>query len=527
MSNSTTRVAKRTSGYPLQRYAVICLIGVASILGFARASAATEPNQFIAKMYTEALGRGPDQAAWGNFLDYFRGNGCSQSTLKAVGHDFYLSAEFGGLGYDNPARLLTLYRGVLNREPDSAGFDVGLQMLATGTPWVDLVDGAFDSAEFASLIASICSGGPYYYGTFPAITLPTSGSGFGGGTGAELQQALDSQPAGGTVFLAQKAVVRVTGAPIVLRNGKKIQTTGAPSPNSYALMGRIVREGATGPLVEIESGQLLNVWVDGQRGHPDNFFANANNVVIYGGANNAVRSSKVSNSRGWTTLVALGTQEMHPACSALIISGNLVTAYSSDHSPGSLDQRWTDGITVSCEDAVIEFNTVIDATDVGIILFSSEPATQRSKVRFNTVLNAANSAYAGLAAEHRSDPAGEVSFTGTRVHNNTLWTGTTAHIDIGLSVGTVAWWGPERIGRGAQFDTNTSGSQTIRTDVAIGVSGMLDANVNGNTFSVESVDVSDCPNAGGTVNVGVDEQFASGTIQSYQAVQLNECIRPH
>ena len=52
------------------------------------------------------------------------------------------------------------------------------------------------------------SGSSYQFGTLPALTLPTGASGFTG-SGAELQRKLDATAEGGTVYLAQKAVVRL------------------------------------------------------------------------------------------------------------------------------------------------------------------------------------------------------------------------------------------------------------------------------------------------------------------------------
>lgn len=67
-------------------------------------------------------------------------------------------------------------------------------------------------------------------------------------------------------------------------------------------------------------------------------------------------------------------------------TGNLVTAYSSSH----FNQDWSDGLSVACEHATVQDNTVIDATDVGIVLFRAYPAVQQSTVADNTILNAGN-----------------------------------------------------------------------------------------------------------------------------------------
>ena len=52
------------------------------------AAAATNaiPAQFIAKMYTEVLGRAPDATGWASEISYFSGgSNCTQSGLKSRG----------------------------------------------------------------------------------------------------------------------------------------------------------------------------------------------------------------------------------------------------------------------------------------------------------------------------------------------------------------------------------------------------------------------------------------------------------
>ena len=80
------------------------------------------PNQFIAKMYTEVLGRAPDQGGWSWGVNYFSNYGCSATTLRNWGRNFYASPEYASRNYDNASKVLTLYRGILSREPEQGGF---------------------------------------------------------------------------------------------------------------------------------------------------------------------------------------------------------------------------------------------------------------------------------------------------------------------------------------------------------------------------------------------------------------------
>jgi hypothetical protein len=48
------------------------------------ASPVCVPAQFIAKQYTAALGRIPDQPGWQSAVSYFQQNGCSVGTLARL-----------------------------------------------------------------------------------------------------------------------------------------------------------------------------------------------------------------------------------------------------------------------------------------------------------------------------------------------------------------------------------------------------------------------------------------------------------
>jgi Domain of unknown function (DUF4214) len=99
------------------------------------AGATVIPTQFLAKMYTEALGRAPDQTGWSAYVSYFQTNGCGAAQLAHVGEQFYASTEFASDYSDNAAKLLTLYRGGLSRDADQGGFNGYLARLNSGASW--------------------------------------------------------------------------------------------------------------------------------------------------------------------------------------------------------------------------------------------------------------------------------------------------------------------------------------------------------------------------------------------------------
>jgi hypothetical protein len=522
------------------------LLAVAVIAAVPRpAEASVVPGQYIAKLYSEGLGRAPDQTGWNNMIAFFQSSGCSASTLAQKGEQIYTSSEFTGLGYDNAARLLALYRGALNREPDSSGYNFYLNLLNSGTSWTSVVDDIFTSSEFTGDAATFCTQGPYYFGGAPAITIPLgqSCSGqfcFTGGTQGQLQTMLNNAAAShATVTLAQQVVVTITSPVTVgpprqrmvglnIPAGVTLTTAGQPGPNKYAEMARLVRgqtfgdsgtssAGATA-VVEVESGaKLENVWVDGQRKVRTDAQQATANVETAGGSGTTVSSDRLSDATGFTNLHALGTAESLP-CSGTTITGNLSTQYATSHVDTS---DWSDGLSVACENATVTGNTVIDATDVGIVLFRAYPAVQKSLVKNNTVLNAGNSAFGGIVADPLSDnPPVSPSFTGSSVTGNTLWTGPSASYGIGLSLGTEAWGfsNPNNIGTGASFTSNTL---TGNVTEGMTVSGMLNVTATGNTLTVTLAQYVSCPKA----QIAVDPQYGSGNIQPpITSVQVRHCI---
>ncbi len=547
----------------------------------ATSGAQQAPSQFIAKTYTEALGRAPDQGGWASAVTIFQNTSCTQATLKQWGRVRYLSHEYN-LAYgndsgapcldhppgdpphglpDNAARVITVYRGIVNREPDASGFTNFYNRLQNHTlSFPDFVDLFYDSGEFAALVPLICNQESYGFGTQRALTNPTvpAGSGgFPGGTSFTFQGYMDSVKASGatTVYLAPRAVVAVTQT-IVVPAGITVKTIGDPTPNRYASMGRFVRargsDGTppfTSELLRLHSGAALrHVWVDGQRGAnwgtTIKYCKDAINVYMYaGGTNTYVTHCVISNSSGYTNVRSEGP------CANNAIHSNLITAYSSCHfrGPSGLQQdiRWTDGISAACEDVKIEYNEIVDVSDVGIVIFRTTNGNpQRSRVRGNKILNAGNSAWAAIGADplFSATGSGSHSFVGASVTENVIWSGR-GHFDVGLMVGTMItpFSQPNDMGFGASFTNNSVGTATAtaKVDVGIGVSGMLQATVTGNSLNVTLVNTNDngrlCPVPGcnpnppatSAVAASICDGLASGTIQASEDYKLQTCLGPH
>lgn len=483
------------------------------------------PDGYIVRLSTEALGQAPDQRAWRAATSYFAERGCTTASVQGFARRVYTGEEYADLRYGAPERAITLYAGLLAREPDGAAVNDIAAALRGDDAWGRVVDSVLGSAEFTTRIApAICDAASPAYGSV-APTAPVdvaAGRGFTGDQAA-LQAALDATPPGGTVSLAPRAVVRIS-SPLVIPRGVTLTTAGEPAVTHYASMGRLVRGGA--PPNETESSvvdlgpdaKLSHVWVSGGRawlGQP----VRAAVTVRLRGDGGTVESSKIADPLGGSGLF-VSSARYGGDCTKATVRGNLITGYGSDHRGGG----WADGISVACGSTSVTDNAIVDATDVGIVLYRVDGGTQASVVERNRIIAAGRSAFAALAVDPLMHGDGaQFSFRGASIRDNELWTGSRTHFDIGLAVGTHAWFGDiSDKGTGASFTGNTTGSLAIRTTNAFAVDGMLGTTVRDNTLRALPMEKTACPVG---PSASRRDGWASGTIEGSPKDQsLAGCI---
>jgi hypothetical protein len=509
------------------------------------------PAQAIAKLYTEGLGRAPDQNGWKAIEQYFQAGGCGAPQIKAVAIGVLDSPEANALPYSPEDRVLTYYRSILNRDPDAGGLAYWVAQMRL-KPAKEVIGAIASSSEAVNYQLRSCVGGSQGFGSGAvAATM----------TGAQLQAAIDNLPAGGTLTLPQRTVVSADRS-IVLHRGRTLTTEGSPGPNAYAIQARIVRSANfTGPLIALKPGAVLQaLWIDGGRSRwtyiPGNY-----NVRAEGGFGTSVLSSKLSDTAGATSIEFRNAPDVLEAESDRRAIGNraidnLITSYSSSQ----LTRTWSDGISVHAEGTELRNNAVIDATDVAIILFSypspwlgGSIVPQASQAIGNTIINTGNNAFAALAVDpfftyarvNNSPAVGDAigvssrSFVGTRIENNLFWTGGSGTYEIGMAIGTRPWFGINSYtGRGGVYNGNTTGVLSANVDFGIVVSGMIDVEVQNNRLLLNASDFSLCPYTSETQasradrrsrsgNVGLGLGFASGSIQDgggYVIAPFTGCI---
>ena len=533
------------------------------------------PTQWIMKQTTELGGRVPSPSDWNFWVGYYSQAGCDASTLATLGKAAANGPEFANLypeATDKTSRVLALVRAVHNREPTAADWTAYYTPYANSTKnWSQTVDAAytaFDPAPHCDL-----NDPSSHFGTNPALDVPAPGT--GPRTQAVLQQQLDqkAQQGGGTVWLDPWSVIRV-GGPANSNQGLRIPagvtlaTTGSPGPTQYARMARIVPAGricegfACGRVgvVRLEGGagaaagaKLTSVWVDGSgtaSNDPDprlNF--QIANVQTLSGNGNQVTNARISDPPvGGVAVRAEGVGTRGTACTNEVVTGNLISAYSSDHEQTRLGGRaWADGISIECEHASVTANALVDVPGIGVALrgiyvrSTSSSAVQHSTVSGNTVVSAGASSYAAFAADQVGtcidatgnpipnqpsipipclDAITERPFTGASISGNTLWGGSRTIFHIGLMVGSQALYGDNAdgtFGRGLSVTGNVNPLATTRANAGIAVGGMYDLTLQGNStnYTLDNATPGITFNRCAQVQVGQSQQIAGHSGATY------------
>ena len=532
---------------------VIFVVPCADALRVPPLRPSTVPTQFIAKQYTEGLGRAPSPAEWQGWIRFFGrpAHACSARSMAALARTVFLGHEFGRLGYRRVEALSALSRALLNHDLDRTTDD---RYRSARRRWPQVVSAILSRAAFGRKAAAICRARQpaYYFDNSVRPPQTATGPGFRG-TARQLQIALDVKAlkGGGTVWLARAAVIYVDrhtpiGGLIDVPPGVQLATVGRPGPRSYEKMARLVRIGdrcwrgpsCDQPVLAVNGGrapaapggQVQSTWIDGGGGSPFQTAKAGSTVQMDSGANSAITNSRLDGSIprppvGGTTLGLDGIGNIPSLpCSHMRAAGNLITVYSSDH---FLMRSWADGITIDCEDARVEGNTIVDATDAGIALFGNSGVDQRSLIRRNDILSAGNDAYSALDV----DPHGVCScfetaprdFAGSLVEDNTFISGPRTGFGFGLNLGIRSLTDYQPDGIGATARDNGTGSGSAQVNVGVDVDGMFDATLTGNTGHFKLVHINACPllTSAAAVSAGL-ASFASPP-QPYVDIALHSC----
>jgi hypothetical protein len=232
------------------------------------------------------------------------------------------------------------------------------------------------------------------------------------------------------VILCQGAVFNLT-APVQFRHYQMMYTEGKPTDDKRAVL-RLVDTSVTTAvnMLNKEHAELSHVIIDGNR--PE---LGASDVISYkvaliragGEATGQVfRNIDAWEARSWSILHLTEGDHGHRCSGALVENNNFGPA--GIHFP----DLWSDGISMACSNSIVRNNTIIDATDVGLVVFGAPG----SIIEDNMIINRERRTNGGITLVDYGPYDG--NFEGSIVRRNTI-NAENATIGVGLGMGQRIW----------------------------------------------------------------------------------------
>jgi len=270
---------------------------------------------------------------------------------------------------------------------------------------------------------------------------------------------------------------------------QEISTQGYPTDGSRALFivngslsnGQGQTTAIDGTCANCDGVKLRNVQINGARNGGPAVTGGGNVEMGGSNSNQLVEYVKSYDPRGWTCL--------HITEGAL--SCNNITVQNNDVGPCGNDnfQQWADGLSISCQNAVVRNNMVENPTDGGIVVFGS-PGTQ---VYNNTIWVVNQTLLGGINMVDYEPWLG--NYTGTAVYNNTILGGFSNEqeqanetdgtntddviIKLGIAIGPRTWFG-------SQYGNNVSSSGRVYNNRLSGAFSYAIGITSAKNFTVEN-----------------------------------------
>jgi hypothetical protein len=242
------------------------------------------------------------------------------------------------------------------------------------------------------------------------------------GTEEEINAALNVN--GAKVTLCKKSVFRVSNPIVFSANGQELSTEDESVTSSFAIIKTVGLKQSTAILSRSSNVHLHHLVVDGQR-EVFGRLVGGGALIELGGDVTGVRVHHVvaSNPRGWSTLHVFEGSRL---CRGAKVTNNLIGP------AGTPDGNWADGISFACRDGLIAYNSVLDATDGGIVVFGS-PGTV---VENNTIETRKAVLLGGINLVDFAPFDGD--YRGVIIRNNRI-VAKTGFIKVGIAVGPATW----------------------------------------------------------------------------------------
>lgn len=292
----------------------------------------------------------------------------------------------------------------------------------------------------------------------------------------------------GEAKLCQGAVFHLTGS-VSLAAGQQIYTEGNPTNDSRALLQIAADTDQSGIKLTTAINGLNNsnidihhIRIDGGRDSFAYFFGPA--LILVGGnaSGQKVRFVKAWATRTWTTI-----HVFEGACSGGSCGCTGAQILNNEIGPaGYSDEAWADGITLGCHASTVQQNTIVDATDGGIVIFGAAG----SEISNNTIKAQCRSLLGGINMIDNGN------YTNTRVISNSI-IAEGAQIKVGIPIGNFwdANFCAQRTISGGFVQNNSF--QGAYMGYGIGAKGISNFTVTGNNSTAIHSGITTC-GCGGT-----------------------------
>ncbi|EME58696.1 right-handed parallel beta-helix repeat-containing protein [Amycolatopsis decaplanina] len=266
---------------------------------------------------------------------------------------------------------------------------------------------------------------------FPAITYDVPAAAatpcIASGTEAAINAALVGP--GARAILCPGATFLLYNPVTFTAPDQQLYTQDLPADSRRAILRLASAPVTTAVIAYRQSGVAVrNIQVDGNRsalGH-----ANGGALLEMGAARDqAVEDTYVHDTRSWSSIHFIEGAVVNdtPECQNGRIAGNTVGPSGDD-----TFRMWADGISLACGHSLVEDNTVIDATDGGIVIFGAPGST----VAHNTITARTRTLLGGINMVDHAPFHG--NFSGTTVRDNVI-DAQGAFIKVGIAMGQQVW----------------------------------------------------------------------------------------
>ena len=230
---------------------------------------------------------------------------------------------------------------------------------------------------------------------------------------------------GKIAVLCQGSVFELSGPIEFTADGQQLFTEGFPRDDRRAVLRLVSRKGTVAVMMADRSNVVLsNVIVDGNR---PNLGATEGQALIQAGGSasgQVIREVKALDTRSWSTIHLF--EGGSPRCVGALVEHNEIGP------AGQPDGTWADGISLACTKSIVRNNTIVDATDGGIVVFGAPG----SVVESNVIRAQSRTLLGGINMVDFQPFEGD--YTGTIVRGNTI-DAAGATIRIGLGMGLRVW----------------------------------------------------------------------------------------